>query len=179
MAKLALSSMLFTGALVYFAEEVASTSDLTTKPAADNAAWKEIGSVENLKHNPDNHEEPYSIPSASRGWMSGKQVFTLADLYDLTTRETSELVHRLAFGVAAPLVAGTAQTPHAEPERMVRGWIKIQHRQVGAPATDRARMDIFCEIRLKDEPAVEKKVQVPVLELFELDSTLNSVVIPA
>jgi hypothetical protein len=57
MSKLAMSTRLFAGALVYFAEEVAATSDTVTKPAAENAAWKEVGAVQQLMHKPQNFEE--------------------------------------------------------------------------------------------------------------------------
>lgn len=177
MAKLANSKRLFAGMLAYFAEESDGVSDLVTKPAAENAAWKEIGCVSVCKHNPVNFEQPYSCPDAARGWIDKKNVYTLADMFDLTTEEVSDLYHRLSMGVEAALVAGTAQTPFAESERVVRGWVKFQKREnIGS---DRDRTDIYCEIRLKEDPATEKKVQVPVFELYVLHSSLNSYVIPA
>ena len=177
MAKLTYSERLFAGALVFFAKEVAATSDLVTKPAADNAAWLEVGCVSVLKHNPQNFEQPYSCPDAARGWVERKNVFTVADVFELTTEEVSELYHRLAMGVAAELVQGTAQTPFAASERKATGWIKIQSRKHNGQ--DRAIMDIFCEVRLMEDPATEKKVQVPKFELFVLHSSLNSYVLPS
>lgn len=177
MAKLPNSQRLFAGQLVYFAEFDSGVSDIETKPAANNAAWLEVGCVSICKHNPVNFEQPYSCPDATRGWVDRKDVYTVADMFDLTTEEVSELYHRLAMGVAAALVADTAQTPFAKADRKVTGWIKFQKRE--HTGTDRDRTDIFCEIRLKEDPATEKKSQVPVFELFVLHSDLNSYVIPA
>jgi hypothetical protein len=178
MAKLSFSEQLFAGAIIYFAEYASGTSDAATKPAAENAAWKQIGMVDILKHNPKNYTEEYSELDPNLGWIDRKFEATLADLYDLTSRETTELHHRLDFGVVNAMVQGTAQAMGAKPERMVRGWIKVQLRQTGAPAKDRVIWDRFVEVRLKDSPAAEKKIQVPVLELWCLPSTLNSVVLP-
>lgn len=177
MAKLANSKRLFAGMITYFAKEADGVSDLVTKPAAENAAWKEMACVSVCKHNPVNFEQPYSCPDPARGWIDRKNVYTLADMFDLTTEEISDLHHQLSMGLAEEIEAGTAQTPFAQADRVLRGWVKFQKREnIG---TDRDRTDIFCEIRLKEDPATEKKVQVPVLELFVLHSTLNSYVVPA
>ncbi|MBK1884099.1 hypothetical protein JIN85_16890 [Luteolibacter pohnpeiensis] len=177
MAKLALSQRIFAGAFVYFAIEAAATSDTDTKPAAASPLWLEIGCVSILKHNMLTFEQAFSCPDADRGWSDKKQVFHTGDTFDLTTEEVSELYHRLSFGVGAAMAEGVAQTPFTSAERMVRGWIKIQHRQ--ATGNDRSRLDIFCEIRLKEDPAMEKKVTIPVFELYVVKSTLNSVELPA
>lgn len=166
----------FSGALVLFAEEASGTSDALTKPAAANAAWKIIDNVEILKKGVIQHEEPFSAPDPDTGWADGKDVFTLADFFDATMRSTNELTKRLSYGVAAPIVQGTAQTPFAKADRRVRGWIKIQNRlHLG---TDRERIDIWCDVRLKEDPATEKKVQIPVLEFWKLKSALNTHVMP-
>jgi hypothetical protein len=176
MAKLALSTRLFAGAIVYLAEEAVSTSDAATKPSAESAAWLEVGLVQTLKHAPDVLTEPYSEITAN-GWRNLKDEYTLADVFELTTREVSELFHRLQMGTNAALVAGTAQAPFTKSDRKIRGWIKLQHRQHSG--TDRLRMDVFCEIRLKTPPDIEKKTVEPVFELYVLNSSLNSVIIPS
>lgn len=176
MSKLALSTRLFAGAIMYFAEEAAGTSDTATKPAANSALWKEIGSVQQLLHTPDVMEEKYS-ECGSYGWRNYKDTHTLADIWELTTREVSELFHRLDIGAAAAIVAGTAQAPFADSARTVRGWVKLQHRM--HTGTDRMVLDMFCELRLKKNPGIEKKVPEPVFELWVVASALNSMVIPS
>lgn len=176
MSKLAMSMRLFAGAIVYLAEEVSGDSDVETKPINTSPLWLEVGAVQTLTHKPTQFEEKFN-ECGENGWREGKDVFTLADVLDLKTREVSELYHRLTLGVADPLVADTAQTPFASTDRKVRGWIKIQQRM--HTGTDRTRMDIYCEIRIKTEPGIEKKTQEPELELYVLNSSLNSVVIPA
>jgi hypothetical protein len=177
MAKLDLSQRLFAGALVHFALEASGTSDSATKPASDNAAWKQIGSVLSLTHMALTHEEPYSEPDATRGWVDRKEIYHTGDVYDLVTQEVSGLYHQLANGLNAAIVAGTAQAPFVKSERMVRGWIKVQQRQ--SAGTDRDRLDLWCEVRVKAVPPIEKKVQTPTLELFVLASSLNSYVLPS
>ena len=71
MSKLNLSTRLFAGAIVYFAEEAAATSDTATKPASDSALWKEVGSVQSLVHNPDVQEEKFA-ECGSNGWRNMK-----------------------------------------------------------------------------------------------------------
>lgn len=176
MPKLNLSTKLFAGAIVYFAEYTAATSDAATKPASNSALWKEIGSVQKLDHMPQNFEEKYSEVGAN-GWREYKDVYALADIFDLETREVSELYHRLDMGVSAAIVAGTAQSPFAASDRKVLGWIKLQHRQHSG--TDRLLLDVYCEVRIKKTAPIEKKTAQPVLELYVIVSALNSMVIPA
>ena len=176
MAKLDLSTKLFAGAIVYFAEYAAASSDAATKPASNSALWKEIGSVQKFDHMPQNFEEKYSEVGAN-GWREYKDVFTLADIFELETREVSELYHRLDLGTSAAIIAGTAQALFEKSDRKVLGWIKLQHRMHSG--TDRVRVDAFCEIRIKKTAPIEKKTAQPVLELYVIASTLNAVVVPS
>lgn len=176
MAKLNMSLRAFIGAIVYVAEEAAGTADLTTLPVSGSALWKEMGAVQSLTHKPIEVTEKTNEVGAS-GWYESVDVFTVGDMLTLKTREISELYERLSLGVSAPLVAGAAQTPFANPNRKIRAWIKFQHRM--STGTDRRRMDVFCELRLKDDPAVERKIPEPVYELIVVSSTLASVMIPA
>ena len=175
MAKLAQSTRLFAGHIVYFAEYASGTSDAATKPIAASALWLEIGAVQNCKHSAEHYEEKWTEVGAN-GFGTRKDVFTLSDTFELTTREVSELYHRLTLGVAAPLVANAAQTPFAVSNRVATGWVKFQERIHGV-GTDRVRADFFVEIRVKTEPDVTKKTREPVFELFVLASTLNSAIL--
>lgn len=175
MASLALSQKLFAGAFVFIAEYASGTSDAATKPVYSSNLWLSADNIQSISHDADEFEEKFSTPDPDRGWINQKDVHALADIYRVKLRNMPELVHRLQFGVAAAMVTGTAQTPFANPDRKILAWVKIQQRQqVG---TDRSLMDIWCEIRLKADPAIEKKTQEPELELWVLKSTLNSVVI--
>lgn len=176
MSKINYSTRLLVGAIVSFAEADGSTVNATTKPTAEAAEWKEIGCVESLSHEEVTHEEEFDCPHPTRGWRSRKDKWVFGDRYMLRTRETSEIVHRLAEGVAAALALGTSQTALATSERKITGWIKMKLVQPGGKI--RIEKDIYCDIRLAEEPASEKAVQVPVLELEVLDSTLNTVVMP-
>ena len=176
--KLDLSAELFAGAIIYIAEYAAATSDPATKPIAASALWKELASIESLKPKSVKHTENVDVPGAS-GWEQQKREYTLADMFEVTTRDTTELYHRLQFGLEDAIVQGTAQTPFAVVDRKVSGWVKVQLRQhIG---TDRYVLDFYSDIRvLGDPPAAEKGTQKPNLEFYvRRDTTLNSINLPA
>jgi hypothetical protein len=178
MSELALSAELFAGALIYFAEYGAATSDPVTKPASNSALWKELAACESMKPKSIKVTEEADVPSTT-GWETQKREYTLGDMFEVTTRKTTEVFQRLQFGLAAAVVAGTAQTPFVTADRKVSGWVKIQLRQhIG---TDRYVLDFYADIReLGDPPAAEKGTQKPNLELYvRRDTALNAFNIPA
>lgn len=176
MSKLALSTRLFAGAIIYFAEYDSGVSDASTKPTSGHAAWLEVGAVQTLEHQPKVQEEPYSEVT-SNGWRDYKDQYVTADVYELKTREVSELFHRLDLGTAAEIAAGTEQVAFSQSDRKVIGWVKFQLRQ--QDGTDRTIQDMYCEVRIKKAPMTEKKVPEPVLELWVLNSALTSMIVPS
>lgn len=178
MSDLALSSELFAGALIFIAEYGAATSDLVTKPASNSVLWKELGAVESMKPKSVKVTEDADVPSTT-GWETQKREYTVADLFEVTTRRTTELYQRMQFGLAGAVTAGTAQTPFVTADRKVSGWVKIQLRQhIG---TDRYVLDFYADIRVMgDPPAAEKGTQKPNLEFYvRRDTALNAFNIPA
>lgn len=176
--KLPLSAELFAGAIIYIAEEATGTSDTATKPIAASALWKELGSIESMKPKAVKHTENVDIPGAS-GWEQQKREYSLADIFEVVTRDTTELYQRLQFGLEDAIVQDTAQTPFTVVDRKVSGWVKVQLRQhIG---TDRYVLDFYADIRVMgDPPAAEKGTQKPNLELYvRRDTTLNSINFPA
>lgn len=177
MAELPISNELFAGALIFIAEYGAGTSDPATKPASGSALWLELAACESLKPKAVKVTEEATVPSAT-GWTQEKREYTLADLFEVTTRKTTSLYQRLQFGLAAAIVQGTAQTPFVAGDRKVSAWVKIQLRQhIG---TDRYVLDFYADIRvLGDPPAAEKGTQKPNLEFYvRRDTTLNAFNIP-
>lgn len=178
MSELNLSSELFAGALIYIAEYASGTSDPSTKPASNNAAWKELACVESFKPKSVKVTEAAMVPSAI-GWEQQKREFTVADMFEATTRKTTEVYQRLQMGLAGAITAGTAQTPFVTADRKVSGWVKVQLRQhIG---TDRYVLDFYADIRLAgDPPAAEASTQKPNLEFYvRRDTSLNAFNIPA
>jgi hypothetical protein len=178
MSDLNLSSEIFAGALIYFAEYGAATSDPTTKPASNSALWKELAAVESMKPKSIKVTEDASVP-CSTGWEQQEREYTLADFFEVTTRRTTELFQRMQFGLAGAITAGTAQTPFVTADRKVTGWVKVQLRQhIG---TDRYVLDFYSDVRvLGDPPAAEKGTQKPNLKFYvRRDTALNAFNIPA
>jgi hypothetical protein len=178
MAELTYSTELFAGALIYFAEYASGTSDTATKPASNNAAWKELACVESFKPKSVKVTEKAMVPCAT-GWEEQKREFTVADLFEATTRKTTEVFQRLQMGLAGAITAGTAQTPFVTSDRKVSGWCKVQLRQhIG---TDRYVLDFYADLRIAgDPPAAEAGTQKPNMEFYvRRDTTLNAFNIPS
>lgn len=178
MSELNLSAELFAGALIYIAEYGAATSDTVTKPASASALWKELACCESMKPKAVKYTETVDCPSAT-GWEQQKREYTLADMFEVVTRKTTELYQRLQFGLEDAIVADTPQTPFVTVDRKITAWIKIQLRQ--HTGTDRYVADFYADIRiLGDPPAAEKKTQTPNLEFYvRRDTALNAFNIPA
>lgn len=177
MASLARSKRKYTGALVHIAIEVASTSDADTKPASDNAAWLQAGSVQSLAHFPLELVEEYSEPDAQLGWRDRKEDHNTGDRYEITLLETSDLFERLSKALESAIVEDTAQTPGVAGSRMLRAWVKIQCRK--SDGTDDSVEDLWCEIRPMAPPAVTKGTQQIGFELWVLENSLNAIDYPA
>lgn len=177
MADLNLSNELFAGALIYFAEFASGTSDTATKPASNSALWKELAAVESWRPKAIKVTEEASVPSAT-GWAQEKREYTVADMFEVTTRRTTEVFQRIQFGLQNAVTPGTAQTPFVKADRKVSGWVKVQLRQ--HTGTDRYVLDFYADVRvLGDPPAAERGTQKPQMELYvRTDTTLNAFNIP-
>lgn len=173
MAKLARSSRRFRAPLVHIAIEATSTSEDDTKPASDNAAWLQLGSVQAVREFLLKHTEEWSEGEAA-GWRDRKKEHLTGRRFEIDAFETPDLFERLAKGLESAIVEGTAQTPDVVAERMLRGWLKIQARS--QDGTDDTIEDYWCEIRVMDPPAMEKSTQMVTLEFWVLTSTLNAFV---
>jgi hypothetical protein len=178
MAQLAGSELLFAGAIVYFAAEVASTSDISTKPAYNNAAWKELFAVQSFKHKPVKVSSEDDIVTAE-GWGQEINEFTVADDFEITSKRATDLFRQLQMGLSGAITHGTAQSPFVTSNRRLQGWIKIQERK--HTGTDHSLLDAWIEIRVMETPDIKKGVQefkfaCRVLRPF---STLNAYNLPA
>jgi len=178
MGQLAGTELLFAGAIIYFAAESSGTSDISTKPAANNAAWKELFAVQSFKHKPVKVSSEDDIVTAE-GWGQEINEFVVADDYEITSKRVTDLFRQLQMGLSGAITHGTAQTPHVNSDRKVRGWIKIQERK--HTGTDHSLLDAWVEVRVMDTPDIKKGVQefkftCRVIRPF---STLNAYNLPA
>lgn len=178
MAKLARSQALMTGAFIHIALEAGAASDVSTKPSAASGLWLEVGCVQSVRHFPLTFSEEFSCPDPQLGLRDRKETHNMGDRYEITFRETNDLVERLQNALDAAIVEDTAQTPGVASTRMLRGWVKIQMRKPGGE--DNMIEDLWCEIRPLDPPeAGAKATQIQGLELWVLTSTLNAINFPA
>lgn len=176
MSDLAMTLKLFAGAFVYFAEESDGVSDSETKPISSSESWKQIATVEEFAHSTKQFEEEYDEADADAGWRTRVDRFTLADIYTAKCRTVNELYERLRMGLSAAITPGSAQAPNTTSDRMVRGWLKFQLRsQLGS---DQCLADLWCEVRVIDEPPNAKGIIRPTFEFWKLASALNSINYP-
>ena len=172
-----LAAKLFAGAIIHIALEAEGTSDLTTKPIAASALWKELVGCNSAVHKPVKVTELFDEVDPNTGWHEGKDEYTVADVFEVKTRYTTGLYEQLRYGLAGPIVPGTPQTPLIKGDRKARGWVNIQRRM--HDGQDRNVAALFCEIRAMDPPPDEKKTQEPMLELRVIYSTLQTIDWPA
>ena len=176
MSRLPLSAKLFAGKIIHIAIEASGTSDESTKPISGSGLWLELAGVNSAVEKPQKTTELYDEIGAD-GWETGKDEYTTADVFELTTRYTTALYEQLRYGLAGAIVQGTPQTPYVEKDRKLRGWVNFQERM--QDGQDRVVASLWCEIRAMDPPASEKKTQEPKFELWVKRNALASINWPA
>jgi len=160
------------------AETVASP--LAGKPdAAPTTNWSnnQLGNVMKAKFSTKTADETYLVPSQAGGYDEEVEKRVIADMLDVTSDKATEYFHRLAMGLSASIVNGTAQAPSAIRDRKLTGWLRVQARKQAG--TDIFLLDWWCEMRLKDLPEYSDKVIQPQYEFRKLYSSLNSINFPA
>lgn len=156
------------GGFAYFVESGTTvdgaTVSATVKPDVDPAAnWtaNTLGTIMNILYDKEEINDDYMEALASGGFAKKNRRFVTQDFLVLETREQGELVHRLTHGLAAVIAEGTAQTPGAQLDRKIEGWLRLQGRQLGG--TDRFIGDWWCECRLETKTEYGAKVSQPKL----------------
>lgn len=175
------------GLLAFFVENGASVDGQTISSsvfpdASPTSNWPSIGNIlPGAAWGVDEEDDSYLAVSLSGGFRKVDRMNVIQDFLTFQTREMSGIVDRLQHGLAAAIVEGTAQTPFANSNRFVRGWLLIQGRQVGGngTGTDDFRMMIWVDLRLAEQPKYENKVLSPSLKAIVIPNVLNSDNFPA
>jgi hypothetical protein len=101
------------------------------------------------------------------------EVQNVADYLDMQCQHYTEIVHRLQWGVAAKLVAGTAQSPFAKRDRKIRGWLACK--AVKQDGNTLAEILVRVEARLNETPPWENNYGKPTLRFQILENTANAI----
>lgn len=180
----------FLGGFAYFVESGITVDgqviSATIKPDVDPLAnWssRSLGSILALKHEVKTKDNSYQKPSASGGWEEVPRKFVIQDFLDLESREMGEQLLRLEFGLNAIIAEGTAQTPFADTDRRIEGWLRLQARQENGQ--DLAILDFWSTMELVSGIVADGKVTQPKFRFTVIKTVSgtavagNSVVFPA
>ena len=152
------------GGFAFFIESGVSSASPTSKPSSDPLTpWTagSLGTVLDFKYGNEKIDSPFLRPLPQGGREKVNRSFVTQDFVTIKTREMSEIVHRLQMGVTTIIAEGTAQTPGAQQDRKIEGWLRLQGRVLGG--FDRFLHDWWCEVRLDADNVFDEKVVTPSL----------------
>lgn len=158
----------------------------TAKPdATPTTNWTDytLGSVMSFVPGVVTEDRSFSRPSVNGGWEKVPRTVVIQDFIDLKTREMGELLLRLQFGLAGPIVLGTAQTIFGTNVRSFDAWLKFHVRkEAGA---DLSIGDVLVTVELKKGFTADGKVSEPEFRCTVIKAVAgvavagNSIVFPA
>ena len=186
MAEIALTKELLAGCFAFFVESGTTVDGITVSELAkpDNDPldnWPQFKCVEKMTPGKTrvNLGDRLCPSATARGYVTTQRNVTTQRYVDMTLNDSNELVERLQWGLAAPIVQGTAQTPGGDAREQIYGWLKIQNMDLPAGA-DHSGIDQWGYLTLEQAPTVENRYQQFVLRhWFVLGSSLNGINYPA
>ncbi len=156
------------GGFAFFVENGKTVDGQTVGPAikpdvSPTSNWLNgnLGHILEFEQGVEESDQSYMRVNISGGYTKVNRKFVTEDFLILKTRHMTEWVWRLQQGFAAEINEGTAQTPGAQLDRSISGWLRIQGRQLGG--YDRFIQDWWCEMRLAEAPKFADKVTSPSL----------------
>jgi hypothetical protein len=170
------------GGFGYFIE-VGTTVDAQTvshliKPDTSPLAnWTDnsLGTILEFKRVVEETDTSYMAPSPSGGYGKVPRKSVIADSYVMKLRDMNEIVMRLESGVQSAIALGTAQTPGAQADRKIEGWLKLQGR--AEDGYDLYVEDWWCQVRLDGSNTFNEKHVTPSLK-FTLLKAVNGAAVP-
>ena len=143
-------------------------------PEESGESWLSMGCVMDAAPETETEEDTDYCPSASGGYDKEILSTVVRDVLKLSLKAHSEVIHRLVWGVAAPLVEGEAQTPFTVKDRKIRCWIHFQGR--AQDGEDRFIAALYGDLRLDAAPKWSKDPTKPAVRFEIVRSTIQSVV---
>jgi len=178
-AELTLKSRLLVGAFAYFAEDGAVIGGDTIAEATPpdvSAGYEDVpslGCIEQVQPDVESEENEFLCPRTGGGYEKTTEVQSIADFLDMQCQHYTEIVHRLQFGTAAKIVAGTPTTPFAKRDRKIDGWLAVKGvKQTGSTLVE---LLLRVRVRLNDAPPWENSYGKPTLRFQILENSLNAI----
>jgi hypothetical protein len=139
----------------------------------DLDAWSSLGCVLDATPEPEVETDSDYCPDAAGGYRKEDTDNVVKDVIKMTLKCHSEPIWRMILGVKAKLVNGTPQTPFANKDRFVEGWLNIEQRAQDGVA--RTLMVIYGRLKIDANPSWSKDPTKPSVRFEILTSSIASV----
>jgi hypothetical protein len=143
---------------------------------------RSLGDILSLKLESKSEDRSYKRPSTGGGWEIVPRTVIMQDSIAMKSRQMGEQLLRLQFGLETTIVEGTAQTPFANSERRIEGWLRLQSREESG--MDLMILDAWTNMELTGGIVADGKVSEPEFRLTIIKSYAgvslagNSIVFP-
>lgn len=185
MSEIALTKEMLAGCFAFFVEGGTTVDAITVaanaKPDNDPLDnWPQFRCVEKMTPfvTRKNLGDRVCPDASAKGYTETPRIVTTQRGVDLTLNDSNELVERLSWGLSSPIVYDTAQTPGADAEGKIYGWLKAQEMDLPA-GKDHNVLDHWGYLTLEQIPTTENKYKQYVLRFtFVPGSQYNSINYP-
>jgi hypothetical protein len=145
-------------------------------PEAPNEAWASIGCVLDATPETETETDTDYCPNPGGGYSKEDDQNVVKDLLKMSLRAHSEIIHRLVWGLDAPIQDDTPVTPFTRTDRFVRGWLHFTGR--AQDGTDRFVAALYGKLRLDANPKWSKDPTKPAISFEVIKSSLINSVVP-
>ena len=179
----------FLGGFAWFVEAGLTVDAQTISPLIKpdtipltNWTDRSLGDILSLKLGNKNEDRSFKRPGTSGGWEIVPRTVVMQDYLDLKSRQMGEQLLRLQFGLEVTIAEGTAQTPFANTDRRIEGWLRLQSREESG--LDLLILDFWASMELTGGIVADGKVSEPEFRLTVIKSSAgvaiagNSIVFP-
>jgi hypothetical protein len=179
----------FLGGFAWFIESGLTVDAQTITPLIKpdvtpltNWTDRSLGDILSLKLENKNEDRSYKRPSTTGGWEIVPRTVVMQDSLALKSRQMGEQLLRLQFGLVGTIAEGTAQTPFANTDRRIEGWLRLQSREESG--LDLMILDSWVSMELTGGIVADGKVSEPEFRLTVIKSYAgaaiagNSIVFP-
>lgn len=140
--------------------------------ANNAAAWQSMGCVLDSMLETKVETDTFLCPNPAGGYRIEEDENVQQDMLKMTLKAYSPLIHRLEWGLSAAIVDGTAQTPFAQHDRYILGWLNFQQR--AQDGQDRIIAALWGKLRLDGNVANTSKTKLPKVKFQVITSPIQT-----
>jgi len=138
----------------------------------DLSAWNELGCVLQAVPEPTINTTTDKCPSPAGGYIDEDTNNVTKDVLKISLKCYSEPIWRMVWGLAAPIVNGTPQTPFLSKDRFVEGWLNFEQR--GDDGQKRTVSVIYGRMRIDENPTWSADPSKPAIRFEVMYSSIAS-----